>query len=130
MAHHEAVLHNRARNAHHIGFLKGVFTYEVRGDLPRQDDHRDGIHVGRGDAGNRVGRTRPRGHQYHTRFAGRARIAIGGVRGGLLVAHQYMGHFAGFEQGVVNVQDCTARIAENVLYAFIFKRFGDHLTAG
>ena len=57
----------------------------------------------------------PEGDQHHAGLTGGAGIAVSGMGRGLLVAHQDMGHLAVLEQGIVNMQNSAAGIAENVL---------------
>src|SRR5690606_1413272 len=111
---HEAVLHDRAADADHVGFLEGVIADPVRTDLAGDHDHRDGIHVGGGDAGHGIGRTRAGGDQYHTRFASGTGVAVGGMGRGLFVAHQDVLDLVLLEDGIVNVQHRAARITKKV----------------
>jgi hemerythrin-like domain-containing protein len=62
--------------------------------------------------------------------AGAARIAVGRVRGSLLVAHQHVRQIAAvLEQRVVDMKNGAPRIAEDVLDAFVLERLDDHFTA-
>ena len=48
------VLGAGAGDARDVALLEGVVADEVRRDLSGEDDDRDGVHVGRGDAGDSV----------------------------------------------------------------------------
>ena len=52
------MLHAGSRNADGIALLKRILPDCVSGHLPRDDDHRDGIHVRRGNAGDGIGHAR------------------------------------------------------------------------
>ncbi len=58
------------------------------GTWPVMQTSGNGVHQRVGEAGDRVGGAGAGGHQHDAELAGRARIAFGGVRRALLVAHQ------------------------------------------
>ncbi|MNQ29960.1 hypothetical protein D3C85_432900 [compost metagenome] len=130
MLDHEAVLHDRPGNTDHVGFLEGIGTDHVARHLAGQHHHRNRVHVGRGNAGDGIGRARPRGHQHHAGFTGGTGIAIGHVRCRLLVTNQDVIDFRLLEQGVIDMQQGTARVAVNVLNAFVTQEADDHFSAG
>jgi len=107
----EVVLDDRARDAHGIAFLEGVQANGGRGHLARHHHHRDTVHVGGGDAGDRVRHARAGGDQGHADFAGGARIAVGRVYGRLFVAHQHVLDGVLLVERVVDVQDGAAGVA-------------------
>ncbi|MNN13169.1 hypothetical protein D3C81_1261930 [compost metagenome] len=125
----EAVLHDRPGNADHVGFLEGIGAHHGARHLAGQHHHGDRIHVGRGNAGNRIGRPRAGGHQHHASLAGRAGIAIGHVGGRLLVAHQDMLDGLFLEKGIVDMQNGTTRVPVDVLHAFVAQEADDHFSA-
>src|SRR5690606_24267859 len=129
-ADHEAVLHDRAADADHVGFLEGVIADPVRADLSGDDDHRDGIHVGGGNAGHGIGGAWAGSDQHHARLAGGAGIAVGGMGGGLFVAHQDVLDFVLLEDGVVNVQHRAARIAKKVFNPLVLQGADEHFRTG
>ncbi len=51
------MLHDRERDPEDIGFLKGIRADGRAGHLTGDHHHRHGIHLGRGDTGDEVGRT-------------------------------------------------------------------------
>ncbi|MNZ14166.1 hypothetical protein D3C78_310830 [compost metagenome] len=126
----EAVLHDRAGDTDHVGFLEGVGTDHVARHLAGQDHHRNGVHVGGGDAGDGVGRARAGSHQHHTGLAGGAGVAVGHVGSSLLMTDQDVGHIVFFEQGIVDMQEGTTRVPIDVLNAFVTQRADDHFSAG
>ena len=102
----------------------------VVGTCAVMHDHRDRIHQRIGEAGDRIGRARPRGHQHHADLAGRARIALGHVRRALLVPHQDVLHLVLLEHRIVDRQRRAAGIAEDVLDPLIGQRLDHHFRAG
>ena len=46
-----------ACNTYGVTFLKSILTNRVRWYLPRDDNHRNGIHVGRYQASDGIGHT-------------------------------------------------------------------------
>ncbi len=127
---HEAVLHDRPGQAHHVGFLEGVVADPVGAYLAGQHHHGNGVHEGGGDAGDRVGGAGAGGHQYHAGLAGGPGVAVGGVGGGLLVAHQNMIDLVLLEQRVVDVQYSASGVPEDVLHSLILQRADHHFRAG
>ncbi|MND73429.1 hypothetical protein D3C80_650030 [compost metagenome] len=126
----EAVLHDRAGDTDHVGFLEGVGTDHVARHLAGQDHHRNGVHVGGGDAGDGVGRARAGSHQHHTGLAGGAGVAVGHMGSSLFMTDQDVGHVVFLEQGIVDMQEGTARVPVDVLNAFVTQRADDHFSAG
>ena len=70
-----------------VHFLVRVFAEIVRGHIAGDDHHRNAIERGIGHAGRGVGEPGTQVRQQHRRLARDARVAVGGVRGHLLVAH-------------------------------------------
>src|SRR5690625_3504379 len=83
------------------------------------DDHGNGVHIGGGDTRNGVSGARARCHQYGAHLAGGAGVTVGGVGGGLLVAHQNMFYVLLAKKGVVNMQRGSTWVTENELNAFV-----------
>ena len=120
----EAVLHDRTRYADHVGFLERIRTDQIGRHLAGNDDHRNRVHVRGRDTGDGVGGSGAGGHEYHTGLPGRARIAVGHVRGSLLVTHQNVFDALLAEDRIVNVQCRAAGIAEDVFDAFVLQARG------
>jgi hypothetical protein len=55
----EIVLDAGTGDANRVAFLEGILTDILGRHLASDDHHRDGIHVGGGDAGNRIGHPGP-----------------------------------------------------------------------
>src|SRR5262249_12995867 len=109
--HQEVVLDDGTGDADRVALLEGVHADGGGGHLAGDDHHRDRIHVGGGDAGHGVRHARAGGHQRHADVAGRAGVAVGGVHGGLLVAHQNVLDRVLLVERVVDVQHRAAGIA-------------------
>ena len=82
-----------------------------------------------GDAGHRVGRARSRGRHDAADLAALARVAVGGVRRDLLMAHvDDLDAFV--DAAVVDVDDMAAAKRPDHLDAFVLERLGDQMPAG
>jgi len=118
----EVVLDDRTGDAHRVALLKCVQADGGRGHLTRDDDHGDAVHVGRGNASDRIGDAGTRSHQGHAHLACGPRIAICSMDGRLLVTHEYMLHLVLLVQGIVNIEDSSARVAPDELDLFFYER--------
>ena len=125
----EVVLDRVARNAHGVALLKGVRADVGARHLPGEHHQRHRIHVRRGQPGDGIGRPRAGGDQRHAHFARGACIAVSGMHGGLLVAHQNMLQLFLFIERVINMQHHAARITPNVFHAFGLQRAHKNLGA-
>ncbi|MNE02827.1 hypothetical protein D3C80_953100 [compost metagenome] len=125
----EAVLHDRPGNTDHVGFLEGIGTDHGARHLAGQHHHGDRIHIGGGNAGDGIGRTRTGSHQHHAGLAGRARVAIGHMGRGLFVADEDVLDRLFLEQGIVDMQKSTTRVPVDVLHAFVAQEADDHFSA-
>ena len=56
--HQEIMLGARAGDPHDIGFLKRVVADEIRGNLAGDGHHRNGVGIGGGQTGDRIGSAR------------------------------------------------------------------------
>ncbi len=116
--HQKVVLDDGARDTDGVTFLKGVQADGGRGHLTGDDHHGNAVHVRGGDAGDRVGDARARGDERHAHLARGARVAVGGVHRGLLVAHQHVLDAFLLEERVVDGQHGAAGVTPDVLDAF------------
>ncbi len=98
--------------------------------LAGNDHHRNRIHVGGRQAGYRIGDAGAGSDQRHADFLRTARIGVGGMHRGLFVAHQNVLEFVLIEDGVVDIQDGAAGIAEHVFDAFLGQAAHDNFGAG
>ena len=126
VAHQPVVLGAGPGDADGVAFLEGVVADQMRRHLPGDADQRDRIHQRIRQRRHHVGGAGTRGHQHHARLAGRARIALGGVAGALLVPDQDVLDLALLENLVIDRKHRAARIAEDVLHAMIDQRADDH----
>jgi hypothetical protein len=127
--HQEVVLDAGPGDADRVHLLEGVVADQSGGYLAGEDHQRNGIHVSGGDAGDGIGHTGARGDQHHARLAAGAGIAIGGVTGGLFVADQHVLDVVLEVERVINVQDGTARITEQIFDAFFLQAADQDLGA-
>ncbi len=114
--HKEVVLGDGQGDAGDVDLLKRVATEDLGGDLTGDGDDGDAVEHGCGYARDEVCRTRPGGGHADADLARGAGVAVGHVRGALLVADEDVvdGELA---QGVVDGEDGSARVAEDAVYA-------------
>src|SRR6266851_2906579 len=113
--HKEVVLGDGQGDAGDVDLLKCIAAEDLGGDLAGDGDDGDAVEHGGGYAGDQVCRTRPGGGHADADFARGAGVAVGHVRGALLVADEDVvdGELA---QGVVDGQDGSAGVAEDAVY--------------
>ena len=122
------VLGDRQRDAGDVGLLERVGSDQLAADLAGDADDRRRIHHRGGDAGDHVGRARTGGGDRDADLPRRAGVAVGHVRGALLVPHQHVANRV-LQHRVVGRQNRAARIAEHVGHAFADQRFPENLRA-
>ena len=98
-------------------------------DLAGDDHHWNGIHQGVGDARNRIGRAGARCDEDDAGLPGRAGIAFGGMGCSLLMPHEDVANPLLLEQGVIDRENGTARIAENDLHTEIAQRLDEDISS-
>ena len=125
----KVVLDDGARDADGIAFLKGIEANGGSRHLAADDDHRNAVHIGCGNAGHGIGQAWAGSDQRHAHIASGARVTVSGMDGGLLVAHQHMLNGVLLVESVVNVKDCAARIAPDVLDIFGLERLDENFGA-
>ena len=125
--HQVRVLDDRQGDAGDVGLLEGVGADQVVLDLAGDGHDRDGVEVGVGDAGHQVGGAGPARRQAHADLAGGARVAVGGVHGPLLVAHEHVAQVPGVVERVVERDHHAAGKAEQGVAALGFERGDDGL---
>ena len=124
--HEEIVLHAGTRDTDRVALLERVLADRGSRHLAADHDQRDRIHVGGGDAGNRIGDARTGGHETHADLAGGTRVSVGCVDRGLLVAYQNVLEFVLLVQLVVNVEYRAAGIAPDELDVFVGQCLHEH----
>ena len=118
------------RNADHVRFLEGVRAEQVGWDLAGDRDDRHAVHLRSCQAGDKIGCARPARCDAYTNAAGRPSVAVGHVRGTLLVAYKDVVDAPVafiFGQGVIGRQNGAARMAEYQVDPFAQERFPYHL---
>ena len=118
------------RDAHDVGLLEGIGTDDAAGDLARDDDEGHGVHVGGGDAGHGVGGAGAGGNEHHAHLARGTSVAVGHVRGALLVASEHVMDLLGVIEGVVDLDGLASGIAEDGVHALGLKAGDDGLRPG
>jgi len=124
--HEEVVLHAGTRDTDRIALLKRILADRSSRHLAADDHHRDRVHIGRRDARHRIGDAGAGGHEAHANLAGRARVGVGGVNRGLLVAHQDVLELVLLVQLVVDVEYRAAGIAPDKLDVFVGQCLHEH----
>ena len=116
------MLGNGPGDADHIRFLEGIVADQGRRHLPGDDDHRDGIHVGGGDAGDGVGGARAAGGNSHPDLAAGPGVAVGSMDRGLLMTGQDVLDRR-IHQVIVDVDDRPAGITKDGVHPFQAQAF-------
>ena len=102
----------------------------MRRHLAGDAHQRDRIHQSVGQAGDRIGGTRTRGHQHAAHLAGGTRIAFGRMHGSLLVADENVAKLVLLEDRIIDRQNRTAGIAEQGICPLIDHGLHHHFRAG
>ena len=124
------VLGDRQGDAGDVGFLEAVASDQVAGDIAGDRDDGDGVHLRGGDAGDEVGRAGSGGGEADAGASGDAGVAVGGVRGGLFVAHEHVLDVGVVAELVVERQDNAAGVAEEDINALGSEAFHQDFSAG
>ena len=106
------VLRDGCRHSHHVGFLKRIASEHGARHLAGDRQDWRPIHVRGRESCDEICRSRAGRCHTHAHAIARARIAIRGVRGGLLVAHEDVPERRMPMQRVVERHDRPARVAE------------------
>ncbi len=114
------VLGDGKGDAGNIRFLKSIIADQRADHLPGEKNHRDGIHLGGGNARDQVGGAGAGSGQRYTHQSRGAGVAVGHVRSTLFVAGQYMVNRT-FHQGIVDGQGRAAGIAEHHFHLLVFQ---------
>ena len=125
----EVVLDTGTRDPNGVTLLERILADRMRGDLPTDDHHRDGVHVGGGDTRHRIGHARTTGDQTDPYLVGGACVGISSVHGSLLMANQDMLEFLLFVDGVVDVKHRATGITEDMFNALFGKATHDDVCA-
>ena len=110
-AHQIVVLRHWQGDAGDVDLLEGVLTDEGVWNVSCDHHKGHGVEHCGADAGDEVGGARSRGPKAHANVARGACVAIGGVRGGLLVTDQDVAQLWVVDEHVVERQDHAAWVA-------------------
>ena len=99
-----------------VAFLERLRSQRRAGHLAGDGHHGHRIGLGPHDAGDQVRRSRPGGGDANADLAADPGIAVGGVGGGLLVAHQNVTQLRVAPQSVVKGKNGPSGMAEQHLY--------------
>ena len=114
------MLGNGQGNARDVNFLEAVLPDEGVGHVARNGYHRDTIQHRRCNTRYEVGCARTARCQANAYFARRTRVAVRRMRRALLVRGKHVVDFIFiFVKGVVNIDDLTTRITEDIGYALL-----------
>ena len=97
--------------------------------LPADVQHRALRAKRGGDAGDRVGAAGPGGGYHAAEFAGLPGIAVGRMRGDLLMTHIHDAD-ALVQTAVIDIDDMPAAEREYGVHPLVFQRLGDQMAAG
>ncbi len=130
----EGMLHDGHGDTDDVGFLEAVGTDDAARNLTGDDHERNAVHVGGGDARDRVGGTRTGRDDDNTDLARGARIAISLVHRALLMAGEHVMKLLAVVKRIVNFDGLAAGITEDPIDALSLKRGhnglrADHLRA-
>ena len=108
-------------NANSVALLKGVKANGVGWYLASNNNHRNGVHIGRSDTCNGIGYPGPACNKADPNLFARASIGVGSMHCSLLVTHEDVLNGFLFEDFVVDVEHSPARIAKEVHYFFFLE---------
>ena len=123
--HQVAVLDDGQGDAGDVGLLERVQADEMPADLPGDGHHGHAVHVGVGDGGDEVGRSRTGGGQAHAHLARGPGVAVGRMAGTLLVPDEDVVDVE-IVEGVVEGDEHPSRKPEYGVDPFALQRFEDH----
>ena len=120
----EVALCDRHRDSGDIHFLERILTDQAFTDIAGNKDHRRRIHVSRCDSCCQIGCARSAGRKADSYLTRASRVAIGCMRCALLVGSQNMTDLVTvLIQSIVDIQDRSARIAEDGIHTLFEQTF-------
>lgn len=123
----EVVLRDGHRDVEDVRLLERIAPQERCVDLPCDGDDRDRVHEGRRKARDEIRRARARRRDADADLARCARVAIGRMRGILLMCHEDFPDVRVLIECVVKRQDHAARITENRVDSLLLETESDCL---
>jgi len=112
-----------------INLLKGVIADQRGRNLAGEYHYWNGIAVGRGNTGNRVGGSRAGGHQGNAYIADDPGIGISGMNRGLFMTNENMGNIFIPEEFIIDVNYRSAGETEDNFNVLFLKTFHQCLCA-
>lgn len=123
----EVVLRDRHRDVEDVRLLERIAPQERCVDLPRDGDDRDRVHEGRREPRDEIRRARARRRDADADLARCTRVAVGRMRGILLMCHEDFPDVRVLIECVVKRQDHAARITENRVDSLLLETESDCL---
>ena len=125
------VLGDRHGDAGDVGLLEGVRAEQRARHLPGDGHHRRAVHQRVGDGRDQVGGARAASPDAHAHAPARARVALGGVPGALLVTAEHVAQASRYSHmRVVERHDRPAGDAEHHVDTLADQRLAHDLRAG
>ena len=110
-----------------IHLLEGIPPEKGNAHIAGDRNDRDGIHVGRRDTGNQIRGARSGRREAHADFPRSPGVAVSRMGSALFVGGQDMPDLLVPVQLIINIQDRSARIAENGIHALLLQTFNQNL---
>ena len=121
------MLCDRHCDATDIHFLERIQTQKISGNIACYRHHRHRIHIRGGYTCNKVGGTGTRSRKNDTRPARCTRIAVSRMAGSLFMRGDNVSDPVGILiECIIDIQHCTARIAENGVNALFYETFNNN----
>ena len=115
-----AVFRHRHYDSCDVHLLEGILSKKCGPHITGDGYHRNRVHAGCCDSSYQVGCSRAGSSQTYSHLAGCTGIAVCCVGGSLFMGSKYMFDFITISvKGVINIQDCTARIAKNGIHTLL-----------
>ena len=125
------MLGDRHRDALDISLLEGVPAQQRGGHVAGEGNHRHAVHIGGGNAGDKVGGTGAAGGKHHAGAACGAGVAVRRVGRALLMRGQHMADAVGiFIKLIIQIQHGTAGVAEQGVHALLNQHLNENLRTG
>ena len=105
-----------------VNFLEGIFPDHVTGHITGDGHQGDAVHVGIGNPGDQVGRTRAAGGQNHPGFSRGTGVPVRRIASALFIHGENVPNsVAVIVKSIVNIQHRTSRIAENGIDPLLYE---------
>ena len=122
------VLRNRDRDPGDIDLLKGILAQQGNAHIAGDRNQRHGIHVCRGNPGDKVGCTRAGGRKAYAHPSGCPRVSVRRMGSALFMGGQDMADLMLVAvQLIIHIQDRAARITENGIHSLFLQTLDQYL---